>query len=373
MHDTRDPSILTRDATRADAWTHPKPAGHERLTFIDDARGIGISLVVFGHTLRGLFSADLLPQSGVWGALDTFIYAFHMPLFFFLAGLFLVPERAETYRAFATKRIVRLGYPYLVWATLQTLLQVVLARYTNHALGFSALLHLGVEPPMQFWFLYALLVQALLLGLALHCGVDRRGLLLLAVLLFVTAPYVPLGSFMPLNQAREYLVYTALGVFFGAPRRLRAALQHASASLLAVALLGFGAVALALTQGLLETRLLGLVAALAGVSASLCLAVVIARHMRLLSRSLATWGQASLAIFVAHTMASAATRIALSKALHIDDVWVHLVAGTLVGIAAPLALYSWSKRRDFPYLFEWPLTQRKAALPEPAQNALTQG
>ena len=69
-----------------------------------------------------------------------------------LVALFccLIPAREEPYLAFVQKRLIRLGYPYFLWASLQTLLQCLLSRYTNHTLGFGAFLRLGIEPPMQF-------------------------------------------------------------------------------------------------------------------------------------------------------------------------------------------------------------------------------
>ena len=51
---------------------------------IDVARGIAIILVVLGHN-RALSSA--------WPALVATIFLFHVPLFFFLSGCVLRPER----------------------------------------------------------------------------------------------------------------------------------------------------------------------------------------------------------------------------------------------------------------------------------------
>ena len=54
----------------------------QRIVHIDIAKGIGILLVVLAH--NGLQAyAPFLHQ---------FIYAFHMPLFFFLSGMFFKPE-----------------------------------------------------------------------------------------------------------------------------------------------------------------------------------------------------------------------------------------------------------------------------------------
>ena len=48
----------------------------KRIEYIDILKGIGIILVVLGHVTKN-------------EALSSFIYAFHMPLFFYIAGMFL--------------------------------------------------------------------------------------------------------------------------------------------------------------------------------------------------------------------------------------------------------------------------------------------
>ena len=54
----------------------------QRLLYIDIAKGIGILLVALAHN-------DL---AGYAPLLYHWIYSFHMPLFFFLSGLFFKPE-----------------------------------------------------------------------------------------------------------------------------------------------------------------------------------------------------------------------------------------------------------------------------------------
>jgi fucose 4-O-acetylase-like acetyltransferase len=60
-----------------------------RLAYIDIARGIGIMLVVLGHTLA---EANYHVQNSNVLFLGQLIYSFHMPLFFFLSGMFFKPE-----------------------------------------------------------------------------------------------------------------------------------------------------------------------------------------------------------------------------------------------------------------------------------------
>ncbi len=61
-----------------------------RETWVDYAKGIGIILVVFGHANRGLYSSGIYISPEIYHYLDNVIYSFHMPLFFFLSGLFFV-------------------------------------------------------------------------------------------------------------------------------------------------------------------------------------------------------------------------------------------------------------------------------------------
>jgi fucose 4-O-acetylase-like acetyltransferase len=60
-----------------------------RLAYIDIARGIGIMLVVMGHTLA---EANYHVQNSTVLFFGQLIYSFHMPLFFFLSGMFFKSE-----------------------------------------------------------------------------------------------------------------------------------------------------------------------------------------------------------------------------------------------------------------------------------------
>jgi len=55
----------------------------KRIAYIDIAKGLGILVIVLAHN-------DL---AGYHPTLHKFIYAFHIPLFFFLSGMFFRPER----------------------------------------------------------------------------------------------------------------------------------------------------------------------------------------------------------------------------------------------------------------------------------------
>lgn len=130
----------------------------ERLDWLDTARGAGIILVVLGHVIGGLRDAGLLPTGGLADRLFFFIYSFHMPVFFWLAGT-LAPKRISSDPGrFALHTLTHVVWPYFLWCTLQSMVGHLASGHTTrqYAFGPERALALLWEPAAQFWFLYSL-------------------------------------------------------------------------------------------------------------------------------------------------------------------------------------------------------------------------
>ena len=330
-----------------------------RLEWVDVGKGLGIALVVLGHTLRGLVNAGLLNSKGPVQVVDGWIYAFHMPLFFILSGLFLARSAERSLPSFAADKLLRLGYPYVVWVTLQTLVMVGLSRYTNHASSVSDLALALYKPPMQFWFFYALLLQSLIFGALWKTGMGRVGILVVSLLAWVSAHWVHAGTWSPFLQARDYFPYLAIGLLLGRADVMERIGALSRAWTAAIVVVGFGLVTAFLRLNLLEQREAGMAAALAGSAAVIALSSWVARRGAVPAVSL--WGRESLAIYCAHTLASAGVRIGLKSVAHVENPGIHLALGMLVGLYGPLALVWITKRLGFPYLFELP--RRRTPVP----------
>lgn len=98
----------------------------ERDSSIDIAKGIGIFLVVLGHTT----SNEMLLK---W------IYSFHMPLFFFLSGLF--HSQGKNYKEFLMKKAKGLLVPYFSFAIILFFFFIIISKN----IGFSAGENLSVK------------------------------------------------------------------------------------------------------------------------------------------------------------------------------------------------------------------------------------
>ena len=80
-----------------------------RDTTIDVLKGIGIILVVIGHSC--------CPQ-----LLNDFIFSFHMPLFFIASGYFFEMKNLENKKDYLKRKIRGIYFPYLKWSVIFLLL-----------------------------------------------------------------------------------------------------------------------------------------------------------------------------------------------------------------------------------------------------------
>ena len=320
------------------------PAARE--AWIDQTRGLGIVLVVFGHLWRGLYDAGLLPQGRAFEVVDRLIYSFHMPLFFVLAGLFF--ERAllrMPAQAFVRSRVIRLLYPFLLWTYLFAAFKVCAGSLANESFRWEDMLFSPLPPRWHFWFLWALFVieiAALGLKALLATPQARTGVWLGTLGLLVALYFAPIGAaaWVPLLiGALHYAPYLALGVLIsrlGLPFRGPAAIPAAVVMFVAMEWL-----ALAEPQSSAVTLLVGSVA-----SISVCiLASEVSRTFgsTAILSAFGYLGRISMAIYLSHTIFSAAARIALQQA-GVMDLSVHMLAGLAFGLLGPVLLFLAAQR-----------------------------
>ena len=117
----------------------------ERDSAVDIAKGLGILLVIFGHTVAA------------WGgnqeALHRFIYAFHMPLFFGVAGLYLSPSTSLL--SLTRTKLKRFLIPFVFWVSCYFLLSLMIRILTGAPLRSTDLVpmlgKLSLVPLLANW------------------------------------------------------------------------------------------------------------------------------------------------------------------------------------------------------------------------------
>jgi peptidoglycan/LPS O-acetylase OafA/YrhL len=266
-------------------------------------------------------------------------------------------------------KLATLAWPYLVWTFLQGGAAYALSRYTNAPPPTFTELALGLfyEPYAHLWFLYVLFLYALLFLFLYRVRVGHWGLLLIALGMYTANLYVEnwrelllswlekrfgiavdIPGLGELHPILHFLVFLAVGVLLS--RLLVQRLPDVPAVALALVLL---CAALMLVGGVVADwdKQFGsdLLLALVGTAGTLAAAVLAARVAWL------GWvrrlGELSMPIYLAHILAGSGARIVLTKFLHVEDLWIQLVAGMAAGVLLPIGLELVSRRTRTHWLF----------------------
>ncbi|MBH8553904.1 acyltransferase [Nostocaceae cyanobacterium CENA357] len=329
---------------------HSNTLMQRRLYWVDYAKGIGIFLVVVGHILRGLVNSSILQPTTLLNFVDSWIYAFHMPLFFFISGLFVQRSLSKPLNSFMLDKLYTIAYPYFIWSVLQGIFQAVGSRYTNKPSSLSDILKIGYEPIMQFWFLYTLFAIFLVYGIFNKLKLSPVLFLAFSILLY--SLHVLDVSFGPWGVSylfRRHAIYFALGAVIGSGVLTSFIARTKPYTLLLMTLTGYLVVGLAVQLQLAENLIAIPLLAIFGIGSSISLAVLLDKFN--LVSSVKNWGIFSLEIFVAHTIAASILRIVIQKIFGVTEPVIHFILGTTIGIYAPIALSMICLKLEFPYMF----------------------
>lgn len=101
----------------------------KRERYIDIAKGVGILLMIFGHTM------------GTINKLHIWIYSFHMPLFFIIGGILMYEKfQDEKYSVGRSigKELGKMGFPYLFWGCVLIVFYTALNIVSHQPLQLSS-------------------------------------------------------------------------------------------------------------------------------------------------------------------------------------------------------------------------------------------
>ena len=122
----------------------------QRIIWLDTAKGCAVLLVVLGHV-----SFLPMPVLGI-------IYAFHMPLFFFLSGILLF-RKQESFLPFLKKKVRTLIIPYYLFLLLQVVVLTPMTMMGFHLAEAYLLRDGALVGNSELWYLFALFFIEMLL------------------------------------------------------------------------------------------------------------------------------------------------------------------------------------------------------------------
>jgi fucose 4-O-acetylase-like acetyltransferase len=328
----------------------------ERSIWGDYAKAIGVFLLVYGHVARGVFKAGLQIDEKLYGLTDSVIYSFHMPLFFFLSGLFFYGSlKKRGAKGLFASKIDTIVYPYLLWSILQGTIEANLSVYTNNSIGYSDVFALLWQPRAQFWFLYALFMVFTLATLIFSKASEKFILPVFAASVFAYIFQTEISSAFHLDFITNNFVFFAFGMLLSKGSGIE---LLASKFLLLITFAGF------IASQYLFHGVLGLSYINKG-APSLVVALVSILFIVALSQALSKkpvgWfrliGSSSMAIYLIHILAGSGARIVLMNVFDITSIPVHLIAGCITGIAAPLLVVHLINSYRIPFVFSMPISR----------------
>lgn len=311
----------------------------------DYAKALGILLVVFGHVLRGLINAKIIDPTPFWEAVDRGIYLFHMPLFFYLAGLFFENTFVRYgYKKMLLRNIEIYLVPLVAWSYIQFSIQYFFSGYANVKLSFIDVLLSPFPPKQQFWFLGVLFFVVLITGLLMHLR-NSRYLLWGAMIAFFILPMLQpelqktlLIEFdFPyfrrlLFQFIVHLPFFIMGILIGSEKLKSIKINFAIIVFIFIlAIWG-------------EQKFGEIVPGFSVLASIICVLSYYKFFMwfddvnfidNAFSRVCLFIGANSMIIYLAHVICAALFRAVLIK-LHIKDPLLHIFLGTSAGVIVPL-------------------------------------
>lgn len=143
----------------------------KRFDYIDYAKGLGMLCVIWGHIMYAGLSARV-------------VYAFHIPLFFFLSGMVFSKDRYDGVITFLKRRVSSLLIPYAIFSVLTWAFWVFFLRISHQPMDecwkplLETLLARGSEGYLvhnvPLWFVPCLFVVELLYFFMRNCSVAVR-------------------------------------------------------------------------------------------------------------------------------------------------------------------------------------------------------
>jgi fucose 4-O-acetylase-like acetyltransferase len=171
------------------------------------ARGIGIVLVTLGHSEP---IKDTFPQ------IFNFIYSFHMPLFFFMAGFFsssAAPTGSlwEEYKKLF-HRIIFLGIPYVTISLTYTFIKFGLPHLAKRQVILenvvaNIFLYPTMNPALFLWFVYILIMMKLITPI-----LSRSNQYVVFLLLLLSQIFPLRLDLFGIGVALQFLIYYYLGL-----------------------------------------------------------------------------------------------------------------------------------------------------------------
>lgn len=311
---------------------------NKRIIWVDNVKNIAFILVALGHLLQGLIKAGIMQNSAEFTFFNTFIYTFHVPLFFICSGYLYQKTTAvndlKSYGNNVLKKALALGIPYFVFSIISFLLKVIFSDNVNsQAGGFIETMFTDPVPP--FWFLYTLFIIFLIMptaksrkSAAVMFGISA--VFLCAVI--ASLDFIPQSAFYIqfVYKTALYLVWFVLGILLAEVPLEKIFSPFWIISFIAAGIAVYFSINAKMQNNYLVKYAIGILACFGVIGT---IGWIFRKNVQSsLFRFLAKY---SMSVFLMHTIFSAGIRSVLLK-VGITNSALHIIAGLIASFILPI-------------------------------------
>ena len=308
---------------------------NRNITF-DVAKGIGIVLVVIGH---------YIPECAPVWYIDCmrFVYRFHMPLFFIIAGFFFDRSvKQVSYGALVWSKFKRLMVPYFIlsWAVIG--IKIVFAGFlqVDHPVSVAALYRAFYLPEAGYylWFVYVLF---LIFCIAPIFKAGNR-LILLTVLALGLSFWLSVPDIFCILQFFHYFIFFFFFMWVSRVKQLESAMYKYPLLWAAITVLFF--FLYPPQPGGTLPAFPTIVSGISGSFMVISTSYVICRSIPSKTKGLSYIGRLSMTIYLFHTLFMGGGKAILTYINLGGDIIEFILSSLFIigaGIVGPILLYKW--------------------------------
>ncbi|MFW7266632.1 acyltransferase family protein [Gluconacetobacter sp. Hr-1-5] len=345
--------MVRADAVYAQTVSVPRQTSSKGYyAWVDNVKGIGIILVVLGHVLRGIEKAGIVQKNSALIVVDSIIYSFHMPLFFFVSGLFFHNSLGKRHSdGLIRNKFDTIVYPYIVWSIVQGCIEIILSHYTNSHFRPIELLSIMWTPRDQFWFLY-ILMMCFVVFIIFESAFVKVNYFLVTIILSVLCVFRDrLHAPFIFDLFLANAVYFSVGILCGKFMVLFEGMCQKYIVFLLVAAFSSQYI-FHFFCGFNYTRIgfFSLYLSLISILFIIGISINLENRMGVIKYI----GKYSMPIYLIHVIAGSGARIVLHGFFHMNDLYVQTAFGTIVGVFCPIVIYKYANSYGMSALFIMP-------------------
>lgn len=316
-----------------------------RIRWVDFAKGISIILVVLHHSI--IIESDSPLYNNTLDYFNSLLAYIRMPLFFFLAGLFVNNALKSDLKYFFKFKVIHLFYLYIIWNIILYITTEVPKNIVLNASSYLNIIDLVIDPP-AVWFIYALLVFIIMTRLTRSASIVALGI---ALILFVLS--IQSGDYDFIDKLVRFYPFYLLGHLTS---KLAHKLSAYTKTYHILYLPVYFSVVILLKEYHLSGTAIGLFVLYAGgVIAGIIVGTLISRIPSF--SWLAFIGKNTLPIYLIHTIPVGTLRVILPLMIPGQAVIATIIM-LISGVTIPLITIYITKKLHMNWLFELPFKRK---------------